>query len=229
MSGVVDDSIIFVILKKIIINRIVTMIDVKDFIKTVFERYCDFFSFLLDENRNNSFTFKPWQNAWKDENRRSVHESNQVSKFLEAYKAVSNDSAKVLTWMELPIKIPSNKTHHIDGFIVDNNRKEIFFIEAKRNSRQSNIESLREDVKLLFDRREDINREDTFKGLPRSEFVFYIICLVDIWESKSSRTKQLVKAMNDNHFDKICNKKILDAKIKNVSSDYNLYYYLLKY
>ena len=173
-----------------------------EIVEKTFGEYCGEFSKILGEDtENGGFGFKPWLQAWNDKKRRSIHESNQVYKFMEAYKETAPNPSKVLTCMELPVIIGRvlHRTHHIDGFIVDNERKILFFLEAKRLSRRSNYESLNCDVELLYDfrRYEYSNLSskscDSYKGLNLLEYDAFAICLVDIWKDKSSWTKEKVE------------------------------------
>ena len=173
-----------------------------EIVEKTFGEYCGEFSKILEEDtENGGFGFKPWLQAWNDKKRRSIHESNQVYKFMEAYKETAPNPSKVLTWMELPVIVGETRpcTHHIDGFIVDNERKILFFLEAKRLSRKSNYESLNCDVGLLYDfrRYEYSNFKgkicDSYKGLNLLEYDAFAICLVDIWKDKSSWTKEKVE------------------------------------
>lgn len=200
--------------------------DIKDLIKEVFSEYCKRFSDLLGSNLG----FKPWDNAWKDNNRRSIHESNQVSKFLEVYREKAPVSSKVITWMELPVKI-DDKTNHIDGFIADTERKNIFFIEAKRYSRKGNLDSLGKDVNRSKEiiKTKTSNNIKTFKGLNICDYNIYVLCLVDIWEEKSSWTKDIVARWDscDNYFSQEC----LDSEkqiIEGLDQKYYLGYHLLR-
>ena len=96
--------------------------EVASLIKEVFEAYCKSF----DDSLNR---MKIW--PWTDE-KTVIHESNQVHRFLDAYQKTGKN---IVTWMELPVYYKGGylkpQLAHIDAFIVDDNRKLIFFIEAK--------------------------------------------------------------------------------------------------
>ncbi len=207
--------------------------NILEIVEKTFDEYCGEFSKILgEEPKNGCFAFKPWLNAWKDENRRSIHEANQVSKFMETYKRIAPNPSTVLTWMELPIFDNCKlKTHRIDGFIVDNERKILFFLEAKRLSRKSNYESLNDDIRHLYDfgNKESKKLYNSFKGLNLLEYKAYAICLVDIWKDKSAWTREMVeKRKYDDNFSNNRN-RLLGNKLKEVYSDYFLGYYLMPF
>lgn len=104
--------------------------EVAKLIREVFDAYCKSF----DDSLNR---LKIW--PWTDK-KTVIHESNQIHRFLDAYQKTGSN---IVTWMELPVCQKNgsfeSKVIHIDAFIVDNDRKLIFFIEAKRFSRPSTL------------------------------------------------------------------------------------------
>ena len=198
--------------------------DMKGHIKQVFKVYCELYDKAL-----NSLHFEPW-----NEPRHTIHESNQVRTFMEAYKSKVDD---VITWMELPVSY-NGGTAHIDGYIADLENKSIIFIEAKRFSRESQIDSLQKDVKRIYELNEEIYGKELFKGLKLSDFDVYTLFLADIWEERGEWAVKLAKEWKPK--DKLdCGKeKFLDNDIKrimtirdakNVSSGYYLTYTLASY
>lgn len=152
--------------------------DVVQKIGVTFSQYCSNY-----ENALTKFGFQPWCRK-----NRSMHESNQVSLFLEAYKYSSNDPSNILTWHELPIPAflgdLKQEIQHIDGFIIDNNLKSIFFIEAKRISHQRRIGELSRDDDRMFDIRKEIyHGNGDFRGLNLFVYDAFVISLADIWAS----------------------------------------------
>lgn len=195
----------------------------KEFIAQVFDAYCKVYGEAL-----NTKDFQPWT-----EDRKTIHESNQVRTFLEAYKSIEGN---VITWMELPIAFKGEKQKaeiaHIDGFIVDFNNKRLVFIEAKRFSRPSQIKSINKDIQRLYNIREEIYVGDgQFKGLNLFDFDAYIVCLADIWEDRSAWTKNLVKEMNNhNNSGILCSPEyIMKDDIKEIFPMYHVTYTLAPY
>lgn len=145
----------------------------KEFLQTVFDTYCKKYSFILREKE-----FKPL-----NEKRGTFHESNQVRFFLNAYE---QQGGNVITWTELPViqlrHRTKAKTAHIDGFIVDLDRKALIFVEAKRFSREIRIDELKDDINRLFViRNEYYLKEEKFKGLDLLGFDAYAVALADLW------------------------------------------------
>lgn len=109
----------------------------EELIPKVFDAYCKEYKRILKD-------FTPYP----DPKRHSIHEVNQVSKFQKIYEQLC-DSENVITWLELGIKRidqENNRTSRIDGFIADMDRHIIIFIEAKRLSRDKNIDGLYDDL-----------------------------------------------------------------------------------
>ena len=199
-------------------------VDMKVLIKKVFEAYCEAYKKALNEHH-----FEPW-----NEPRHTIHESNQVRTFMEAYKSRVDD---VITWMELPISY-NGGTAHIDGFIADFKNKSIIFIEAKRFSRESQIDSLKKDVKRIYELNGEIYGKERFKGLKISNYDAYTLFLADIWEERGDWAKKLAEKWKsgdkldcgqgvylDNDIKRIMT--VMDAK--NVLSGYYLTYTLASY
>lgn len=145
-------------------------------LRRTFENYSQCYRKELD-----TMGFIPWCRDNK-----SIHESNQVAKFMEAYKSISSDPAKVITWMELPIPVSHGRARplmqHIDGFIVDNELRTLFFIEAKRLSRKDRVCQLKEDIERIFSIRKEIYHGDgSFRGIDLFGYDAFVIALADVW------------------------------------------------
>lgn len=144
--------------------------NVAKLIDKVFNEYCDSFNRSLN-------CLKVW--PWTDD-KTVIHESNQVHRFLDAYQKTGKN---IITWMELPVYQDQKSLAHIDAFIVDNDNKLIFFIEAKRFSKPAQVESLQADVNRLFKIAHKIYLDkNRFKGLSLLEYDSYMISLADIWD-----------------------------------------------
>ena len=194
--------------------------EIKDFIHGVFASYCASYRDDAVGNR-----ILPWT---KD--RRTIHESNQVHRFLDAYRKTGEN---IVTWMELPVPMDApggeKETAHIDGFIADFDRKAVFFIEAKRFSRPSQMKSLKEDVDRIYEIAQDIYVNDQhFKGVDLLEYDSYLITLADIWEGKNEWTKNVVENWRHESMalDSIYG-VTLASEIQNIFEDYDLLYCLM--
>ena len=148
--------------------------DVISLISEVFAEYCQSF-----DNDLNHLKVWPWT-----EDKTVIHEANQVHRFLNVYQKTGKD---IVCWMELPVYYNKHQGKrqlaHIDAFIVDNDRKLIFFIEAKRFSQPAQVLSLQTDVKRLFGIARELYTEDKgFKGLNLYEYDSFMIPLADIWD-----------------------------------------------
>jgi len=164
-------------------------VEVKDFISTVFDGYCE-------EYKNVFRVFEPWakyehvpESKSGDEFRFSIHECNQVVKFQSVYKGGSDG---VLTWMEFPIRYNEDKnkqddTIHVDGIIVDRNRKEIYFIEAKRLTKKQGFDYVANDIERIMrhgknhDLKRRLKAEYEFNG-----YTFYCLILADFWREHNT-------------------------------------------
>ena len=129
---------------------------------------------------------------WTDE-KTVIHEFNLVHRFLDAYQKTGKN---IDTWMELPVYYKGGKIEeqlaHIDAFIVDEDRKLIFFIEAKRFSNKDQVTSLKDDVDRLFKLSHEIYVGDgSFKGINLFEYDAYMIPLADIWDHRGKWCKEL--------------------------------------
>ena len=156
--------------------------EVASLIKEVFEAYCKSF----DDSLNRMIIW-----PWTDE-KTVIHESNQVHRFLDAYQKTGKN---IVTWMELPVYYTGGylkpQLAHIDAFIVDDDRKLIFFIEAKRFSKPDQVISLREDIDRLFSLAHEIYVGDgSFKGINLFEYDAYMIPLADVWDYRSKWCKE---------------------------------------
>lgn len=168
---------------------VVFMSEVKEFISTVFDVYCR-------EYENVFRVFEPWakyehvpESKSGDEFRFSIHECNQVVKFQSVYKGVSDG---VLTWVEFPIRYngdmsKQDDTIHVDGIIVDRNRKAIYFIEAKRLTKKQGFDSVVNDIERItrhgdkHDLKRRLKAEYEFDG-----YTFYCLILADFWREHNT-------------------------------------------
>lgn len=191
-------------------------------IGVTFSQYCSNY-----ENALTKFGFQPWCRT-----NRSMHESNQVSLFLEAYKYSSNDPSNILTWHELPIPAflgnLKQEIQHIDGFIIDNNLKSIFFIEAKRISHQRRIGELSRDDKRMFDIRKEIyHGNGDFRGLNLFEYDAFVISLADIWASGKQWGRKIVDNWDDECEHMFSEENPLKNGVKEIITDYFVGYSLV--
>lgn len=190
----------------------------KEFIEKVFDAYCKAYESVLGGQG-----FQPWT-----ADRKTIHESNQMRTFLEAYKATGKD---IITWMELPVTYKGGylEPHiaHIDGFIADNDRKRILFIEAKRFSRPTQLKSLIVDIRRLYTIREEIYVGDgEFKGLNLFDYDAYLLALADIWEERSAWAKDLAAKWNEYTKDLYSDSYVLKKGTREVIPGYHLTYTL---
>ena len=189
--------------------------DMEKLIKQVFKVYCGAYKKVLNKHH-----FEPW-----NEPRHTIHESNQVRTFMEAYKSKVDD---VITWMELPISY-NGGTAHIDGFIADFKNKSIIFIEAKRFSRETQIDSLKKDVKRIYELNGEIYGKERFKGLMLSEFEAYTLFLADIWEERGDWAKDMALDWKEKDYLDCIPGKALDKDIEAIFPGYHLTYTLASY
>ena len=159
--------------------------EVAKLIQEVFEAYCKSF----DDSLNR---LKIW--PWTDK-KTVIHESNQVHRFLDAYQKTGKN---IVTWMELPIYQKEGylepQLAHIDAFIVDDDRKLIFFIEAKRFSKPDQVKSLRNDIDRLFQLSHEIYvGNGDFRGINLFEYDAYMIPLADVWDYRSEWCKEFAE------------------------------------
>ena len=194
----------------------------EEFIAQVFDAYCQAYDKAL-----NAQGFQPWT-----ADRKTIHESNQVRTFMEAYKATGKN---IITWMELPVPFLGGhlkpQLAHIDGFIIDYDRKRIIFIEAKRFSRPTQFKSLNDDIWRLYTIRKEIYVGDgQFKGINLFDFDAYILLLADIWEDRSAWAKDLAMNWSKRSNDLNCDPGyVLKKDIKEVIPGYLLTYTLAPY
>lgn len=156
--------------------------EVAKLIREVFDAYCKSF----DDSLNR---LKIW--PWTDK-KTVIHESNQIHRFLDAYQKTGSN---IVTWMELLVYQKNGalepKVTHIDAFIVDDDRKLIFFIEAKRFSRPSQVESLKKDIYRLFKLSHEIYvGNGNFRGINLFDYDAYMIPLADVWDYRSKWCKE---------------------------------------
>lgn len=192
------------------------------FIAQIFDAYCRAY-----DKTFNTQGFQPWT-----DDRKTIHESNQVRTFLETYKTSGEN---IITWMELPVPYMGGhlkpQLAHIDGFIVDYDRKRIIFVEAKRFSRPTQIDSLNEDICRLYTIRKEIYVGDgKFKGINLFDFDAYILLLADIWEDRSAWAKDLAVNWRERANDLNCGPGyVLKKDIREVAPCYHLTYTLAPY
>lgn len=159
--------------------------EVAKHIQKVFNAYAESFDRSL-----NTLGIHPWTDK-----KIVIHEFNLVHRFLDAYQKTGEN---IDTWMELPIYYEGGTEGeplaHIDAFIVDQDRKLIFFIEAKRLSKKSQLASLKDDIERVFSISHKIYVGDgEFKGINLFEYDAYMIPLADIWEYRSNWCKDVAK------------------------------------
>ena len=150
-------------------------------IQKVFRAYSKSF-----DNSLNRLKVWPWT-----EEKTVIHESNQVHRFLDAYQKTGRG---IVTWMELPVYLnggesKNEKPAHIDAFILDHNRKLLFFIEAKRFSKPDQAEDLQSDVGRLFNdvakRIYAVDKDQISQHITERinrDYDAYMIALADIWD-----------------------------------------------
>ena len=158
--------------------------EVVELIQKVFDAYWESF----DDSLNR---LKIW--PWTDK-KTVIHESNQVHRFLDAYQELGGN---IITWTELPIYYETSGAKkplaHIDAFILDEDRKLLFFIEAKRFSKPQQIRSLKEDVDRLFTISHQIYVGDgSFRGFNLFEYDAYMIILADVWDYRGEWCAEFV-------------------------------------
>ena len=142
----------------------------EELIPKVFDAYCKEYERILKD-------FTPYP----DPKRHSIHEVNQVSKFQKIYEQLC-DSENVITWLELGIKgidQENNRTSRIDGFIADMDRHIIIFIEAKRLSRDKNIDGLYDDLNRAQKIKASDIKGPEFNANSFSGFRAYCVLLAD--------------------------------------------------
>lgn len=142
----------------------------KGIISKVFNAYCEEYERILK-------VFTPYP----DPKRHSLHEVNQVAKFQKIYEHTYG-SENVITWLELGIKgidQENNRTSRIDGFIADMDRQIIIFIEAKRLSRDKNIDGLYDDLNRAQKIKASHIKGPEFKADYFSGFSAYCVLLAD--------------------------------------------------
>ena len=142
----------------------------EELIPKVFDAYCEEYQGILK-------VFTPYP----DPKRHSLHEVNQVAKFQKIYEQKCG-SENVITWLELGIKgidQENNRTSRIDGFIADMDRHIIIFIEAKRLSRDKNIDGLYDDLNRAQKIKASDIKGPEFNANSFSGFSAYCVLLAD--------------------------------------------------
>lgn len=210
--------------------------NIKDKVQSAFETTCLKYGTILKTG------FEPWAN----DERYSIHETNQVMYFMESYKSIAVE--RCITWAELSVPyvtidnngVEHKKTNHLDGFIIDGYN--VFFIEAKRFSRKNKkIDELGNDLSAIIDfGKNKIAIEQFMNRLPdkanKQKYNFYCILLADVWNYRNKRkneTKRIEidwkKIVVDYSTKNSDNVTCLKRDIKEVyDSNYNLAYALFK-
>lgn len=161
--------------------------NITDKVQSAFETTCLKYGTILKTG------FEPWAN----DDRYSIHETNQVMYFMESYKSIAVE--RCITWVELSIPyvtignngVEHKKTNHLDGFIIDGYN--VFFIEAKRFSRKNKkIDELGDDLSAIIDFCKDRAAKEQFMNrLPdkanKQNYNFYCILLADVWNYRNKR------------------------------------------
>lgn len=208
--------------------------NITDKVQSAFDTTCDEYGRIFKTG------FEPWAN----DDRYSIHETNQVMNFMKSYKSIADDGC--ITWAELSIPyvtidnngVEHKKTNHLDGLIIDGYN--VFFIEAKRFSRKNKkIDELGSDLSAIIDfGKNKIAIEQFMNRLPdkanKQNYNFYCILLADVWNYRNKRKnetkrvdidwKKIVKDYTNNNSGNITD---LNCNIKEVyDSNYNLAYAL---
>ena len=208
--------------------------NITDKVQSAFDTTCDEYGRIFKTG------FEPWAN----DERYSIHETNQVMNFMKSYKSIADDGC--ITWAELSIPyvtidnngVEHKKTNHLDGLIIDGYN--VFFIEAKRFSRKNKkIDELGSDLSAIIDfGKNKIAIEQFMNRLPdkanKQNYNFYCILLADVWNYRNKRKnetkrvdidwKKIVKDYTNNNSGNITD---LNCNIKEVyDSNYNLAYAL---
>lgn len=208
--------------------------NITDKVQSAFKTTCDEYGRIFKTG------FEPWAN----DERYSIHETNQVMNFMKSYKSIADDGC--ITWAELSVPyvtidnngVEHKKTNHLDGFIIDGYN--VFFIEAKRFSRKNKkIDELGDDLSAIIDFGKDRAAKEQFMNrLPdkakKQNYNFYCILLADVWNYRNKRKnetkrididwKKIVKDYTNNNSGNITD---LKRDIKEVyDSNYNLAYAL---
>lgn len=208
--------------------------NITDKVQSAFDTTCDEYGRIFKTG------FEPWAN----DERYSIHETNQVMNFMKSYKSIADDGC--ITWAELSIPyvtidnngVEHKKTNHLDGLIIDGYN--VFFIEAKRFSRKNKkIDELGNDLSAIIDfGKNKIAIEQFMNRLPdkanKQNYNFYCILLADVWNYRNKRKnetkrvdidwKKIVKDYTNNNSGNITD---LNCNIKEVyDSNYNLAYAL---
>lgn len=171
--------------------------EVISLIDSVFKEYSESF-------KNSLTVLKVW--PWTKE-KVVIHEFNLVHRFLDAYQNQCK-AGEVVPWMELPVYLEDKKLAHVDAFILDKTNKWAFFIEAKRLSHESQVESLKNDIDRIFKVIPILHEdEDRFKVIDWSEYKTYAIALADVWNHRGKWCKPYAEDWKNREV-----KKIVDGK-----------------
>ena len=170
------------------------LIPMEELIPKVFNAYCEEYERILK-------VFTPYP----DPKRHSLHEVNQVAKFQKIYEQKCG-SENVITWLELGIKgidQENNRTSRIDGFIADMDRQIIIFIEAKRLSRDKNIDGLCDDLNRAQKIKASDIKGPEFNANSFSGFSAYCVLLADFCTDHHQLSPENMKKIDWNKPTKI--------------------------
>lgn len=128
-------------------------------------------------------------------------ERNLTVNFSKAYEQTyCND--RIFSWFELPL-LGNKNNEHFDCIIVNVDRKEVFFVEAKR---YPSVKSKKESSKGDIIRIEDYIKKYFYKD-PRfenySDYKLYGLILADVWQENTSKVKLYNSFVNEEFFDDV--------------------------
>jgi len=104
-------------------------------------------------------------------------ESNQVHIFVNALTETLDDDL-VVEWLEFPW---IDKKQHIDAIVYSPKYKTIFYIEAKRFTMKSKIQSISNDISRILNPRPFLNRDFIKEHNLKNIKDEYIVALSDVW------------------------------------------------
>lgn len=108
-------------------------------------------------------------------------ERNQTVNFSKAYEYVARYDA-CATWFEFEF----DTTNHYDAIIINNSRKEIILLEAKRlTSITQQIDSVLRDVKRIKDFPSKTLMDSRFSNM--LDYKVYGLILMDVWDETNSK------------------------------------------
>ena len=157
-------------------------------------------------------------------------ERNLTVNFSKAYEKTF-ENEMVFSWFEL--QFGENKDNHFDCVIVNQSKKEIYFVESKRfTNTTSKTASIRHDVKRIQDYVDkDFSIDERFDKF--KEFKVYGLILADIWLENNKKIAVYDRFINKTFFNdvtellnKSCDYKVIDFKIKRCEAKYALLSFL---